>query len=298
MNGRTRIVRVTSAPGPAQSGIGTVVFGAPRPNPLAGYLELHRAVRAACLEETRPGLFVFAAGRDAGPVGRLWLAATDAPRAGTLGRHEAVDLPIAPEAALSLRHVLFVVRLVAGRVRFTAIDLETPSGLHTRHGAEHLVEAERPALLRTAGLTFFCVPTGANTALPVDALEALRVLEDPPRPKRTSLIDQFLRRDESVGVLTLQLGDRVLPLTVDVPMLERGVLIGRQPRCEVIIPETHVSRVHAVVLNVDGAPHLIDTGSSNGTWHHAGQRVRCWKLTDGDVFFVGNAATVEWRARS
>jgi hypothetical protein len=293
MSSRTRISRFPSEPGPMQSGLRTVVFGAaaPAPNPGPGeaWFRLHRLMRSACLEETRPGLFIFAALRDVA-VGRLWLAATDAPRAGTLGRHEATDLPLTPEAALSLRHALFVVRLVAGRVRFCALDLETPGGLHTRHGAQRLTESERPALLRTAGLTFFCVPTGPGSVLPIDPLDARRVFDDTPKSKRTSCSDQLRLGN---GVLTLRLDEHVLPLSVDVPMLSRGVLLGRQERCDVIIPDPQVSRVHAVVLNVDGEAHLVDTGSSNGTWHAAG-RVKCRKLEHGDVFMLGRA-TVEWR---
>lgn len=294
MSGRTRIARVASHSGPEQAHIGTRVFGAPPPTtaPTDSYLRLHRVIRAACLEETRPGVFIFAAHRDAA-VGRLWLAATEAPRAGTLGRHESVDLPIASEAALSLRHVLFVVRLVSGRVRFSAIDLETPGGLHTRHGAQRLTVSERPALLRTAGLTFFCVPTGPNSALPVDAFDARRLLEEPVRPRQPSLAEMFLRRPG--GVLTMCLGDQVLPLTVDAAMLERGVLLGQQERCDVLIPDSFVSRVHAVAASIDGVPYLLDTGSTNGTWHHSAAKVRCWKLEDGDRFAVGRAA-VEWRS--
>ncbi|MDP1825425.1 MAG: FHA domain-containing protein [Archangium sp.] len=294
MSGRTRIARVAGHAGPEQAHLATMVFGAapPSPAPTDSYLRLHRVIRAACLEETRPGVFIFAAHRDV-PTGRLWLAATEAPRAGTLGRHESVDLPIASEAALSLRHVLFVVRLVAGRVRFSAIDLETPGGLHTRGGAQRVTESERPTLLRTAGLSFFCVPTGPNSALPVDAFDARRLLEEPPRSRQPSLAELFLRRPG--GGLTMCLGDQVLPLTVDAAMLERGVLIGQQERCDVLIPDRFVSRVHAVAVTIEGVPYLVDTGSTNGTWHHSAVQVKCWKLEDGDRFAVGRA-TVEWRS--
>lgn len=180
-------------------------------------------------------------------------------------------------------------------MRFSAVDLETPGGLHTRHGAQHRTESERPALLRTAGLAFFCVPTGPGAVLPADPEEAWRLFENAPKPKQPSFVDQFLSRGSgTAGKLTLRLGDRTLPLTVDDPMLERGVLIGRQERCDVIIPDRFVSRVHAVALNIDGVAHLINTGSSNGTFHRTGAPVKCWKLEDGDLFILGES-TVEWR---
>ena len=62
-----------------------------------------------------------------------------------------------------------------------------------------------------------------------------------------------------------------------------------------IVPDAMVSRVHAVVLSIDGVPHLVDAGSSNGTWRHPGTRVKCTKLEDGDVFLFGHAR-VGWRA--
>lgn len=296
MNGHTRIVRVPEAPGPRQSGIGTFVFGAPAPAPQAldTYVRLHRNIRSACVEEPRPGLFVFALHREA-IAGRLWLAATEAPRVGTLGRHEATDLSLSPDAALSLRHVLFVVRQVAGVVRYSAIDLETPGGLHTRLGAQHLTESERPSQLRTAALTFVCVPTGRTPSLPLDPHEARRLLDEPAQSRRPSFIEQFLRRGEATGTLTMRRGADLLPLRVDAGMLEQGVLIGRETRCDVIIPDMIVSRVHAVALSIDGVPHLVDAGSSNGTWRHPGTRVKCTKLEDGDVFLFGNAQ-VGWRA--
>lgn len=294
MSGHTRIVRVPSTPGPVQSNIGTFVFGAGPLPPTEPHLHLHRALRSASAEETRPGLFVFALHRGA-IAGRLWLAATEAPRVGTLGRHEAVDLPLVPDAALSLRHVLFVVRLVGGVVRYSALDLDTPGGLHTRAGAQHLTEAERPSQLRTGALTFVCVPTGRTPALPLDPHEARRLLDEPRPPRRPSLVEQFLRRGEAAGTLTLRFGADLLPLRLDAATLSRGVLIGREKRCDVIIPDNFVSRVHAVALCIDGVPYLVDAGSSNGTWRHPGTRVHCTRLEDGDVFIMGQAQ-LGWRA--
>lgn len=301
MSGSTRIARFGGGePGARpQSGIGTLVFGGPpqptRVGPRETYLALHRVIRNACAEERRPGAFLFAATVGGGAVGRLWLAATPEPRAGTLGRHEAVDLPLSPDAALSLRHLLFVVRTVNGRVRFSAIDLETPAGVHTRHGSEHRCEGEGPMLLRTSQLLFFCAPTGPTCAVPMDPLSAWTAFDSAPRPQAPSLFRELLSRPGSaVGQLTLMHEGRPLPLTVDQPMLERGVLLGRQQRCDVIIPDNFASRVHAVVLSIDGVPHLVNTGSSNGTWHSSRVPVKCWRLREGDTFWLGNS-TVQWK---
>jgi hypothetical protein len=303
MSDHTRIARFPSQPeGRPQSSIGTVVFGMSPPPAVTGtaratYLAQHRVIRSACIEEHRTGVFVFAARVGGGLIGRLWLASTAEPRAATLGRHEAVDLPLAPDAALSLRHLLFIVRTVKTRVRFTAIDLETPAGVHTRHGAEHLVESDRPCLLRTAGLLLFCVPTGPASSIPIDPLSAWEVIEQPPTAPVPALFQELLKRPgATVGQLTLlhQGQGRPLPLSIDQPMLQRGVLIGRMDRCDVIVPDKTASRVHAMVVSIDGVPHLVNAGSSNGTWHSSKVPVKCWKLVDGDTFWIGDSS-VTWR---
>lgn len=295
MSSHTRVFRPLGGPpaGRPQSGIGTVVFGAPPP-PRDGvkeaWLRLHRAVRSACLEQPRAGAFLFAAQAAGGSVGRLWLAATATPRAGTLGRHEAVELPITTDAALSLRHVLFLVRLVRGRVRFTALDLESRSGLHTQAGQQRQLEAEQPAVFRAAGLAFFCVPTGPGTVLSADPLEAWERLARPPAPRGASFLERFLAAEpRAVGALTVQLGAQRLALRLDQATLERGVSLGRDARCDVVLPHHETSRVHAVAVQLDGAPYLVDVGSQNGTWTSRGERVRCAALRPGDEYLLGGA---------
>ena len=81
---------------------------------------------------------------------------------------------------------------------------------------------------------------------------------------------------------------------VDPHLLRDGVLIGRADRCDLVLPDPYASRVHAVVVNLDGQPSLVDTGSGNGTRHVSGARVECWPLKDGDAFLLGNSI-VEWR---
>lgn len=297
----TRVLRTIGEVDRRQSGVGTMVFGSAQPpqpvTPRSGFQGgLHRLIRSAVAEERRPGLFVFAATVDGQLAGRLWLAATDDVRAGTVGRHELVDLPVSPDGALSLRHFLFLVRRVRGVVRFTALDLETPAGLHTQHGQQSVVEAERPMLLRTARLCFWCVPTGAG-GIPDDAVTAWAMFNDAPAPKAPSLFDRIVQRaPSSRGSLRLVLGTRAHSLSVDSQMLAQGLLVGRHERCDVVVPETHVSRVHLVLMEIDDVLHVIDTGSSNGTWTTTGERVRCRPLRDGEVLLVGGAC-LEWRER-
>lgn len=293
----TRVARVMSSwEAPAARAAGTLVAGRMAETPASLYRRLHRSLWSACHEERRPGLFVFALHVRHGLVGRLWLSATEAPRAGTLGRHQFTDLSLTADGGLSLRHVLFVVRLIDARVRFSAIDLETPNGLHTSLGPQHVTHAESPTLLRTAALSFFCVPTGPRPSLPEAAdLAWLAFDEVPPAPQagRWSWLKTAL---PPIGVMTLTVNTGTFTLPVDDAMAKRGVLIGRDERCDALIPDNYVSRVHAAVVSIDGAPFLIDCGSTNGIpVVGRGEDARCWRLEDGDQFQFGRAV-LEWRA--
>ncbi|MBM4778375.1 MAG: FHA domain-containing protein [Archangiaceae bacterium] len=295
MSGHTRVVRVLETDSQAGHRSTTFVHGSQLADtPRRHYERLHRQLWSACQEERRPGLFVFAVHATAGLSGRMWLSATDDVRAGTLGRHQFVDLSLTRDQALSLRHVLFVVRLVEGRVRFSAIDLETPGGLHTALGPQHVTQSEQPVLLRTAQLSFFCVPTGVQVMLPEQLEAAWRRFDEVPPTPQAGRWSWLKTASPAVGVLTLRLATGVFTTAIDEQLIRRGVLIGRDERCDVLIPDNYVSRVHAALLSVDGVAHLVDCGSSNGIHDlRRLQAVRCHRLEDADRFQVGNA-TLDW----
>jgi DNA-binding response OmpR family regulator len=80
--------------------------------------------------------------------------------------------------------------------------------------------------------------------------------------------------------------------------------IGRDPTCEIIIPDRQVSRRHACLRRVEGGFELEDLGSKNGT-HLNGTPLRgAQHLQDGDLIqvalvaklaYVGSEATVPLR---
>jgi DNA-binding response OmpR family regulator len=80
--------------------------------------------------------------------------------------------------------------------------------------------------------------------------------------------------------------------------------IGRDPTCEIIIPDRQVSRRHACLRRVEGGFELEDLGSKNGT-HLNGAPLRgAQHLQDGDLIqvalvaklaYVGSEATVPLR---
>lgn len=255
-------------------------------------LPIHTQMRSAVLEQTRPGLFVFVTHAERGLVGRLWLSATHASRAGVLGRHSCADLSLQADDELSLRQVMFVVRMRDEGVRFTVVDLDTPNGL--MGGADtptHLLEANHPLAIRTGLTSFFCLPTGPGTVIPRDAEEAWAALEAhaPQRREATWFNRLFGRSDQRVvGLVTSLSGPRRQEYPVGAHALDRGVLFGRAERCAIRFDDQMVSRVHTVLLNVDGVLHVIDAGSTNGTWVR-GEEVRCQQIHAGDIIEMGHS---------
>jgi hypothetical protein len=78
----------------------------------------------------------------------------------------------------------------------------------------------------------------------------------------------------------------------------RGVLLGRYERCDTsglpVLTDLALSRVHLLVLELDGALYAIDTASRNGSWC-GGERVRATPLRPGLLVSLAGKATVEWR---
>jgi hypothetical protein len=280
------------------TGEATRVPNFPRADARRVHLPLvQRSLRSAVREQPRPGLFVFVATDGIGHVGRLWLAATDVPRAGLVGRHDRVDLQLGIDDELSLRQVLFVVRRRAGRVCFTVLDLDTPNGLLS--GADtpvHLLESDGLLSFRTGSLSFFCVPTGPGCDVPESLDEAWERFDAAPGRREATWQHRLLRRREHspAGLLTLSGDGPAQAWPVGEAALARGVLVGRSTRCGVRVDDSRVSRVHAVLLTLDGVPHIIDACSTNGLWC-GDEAVRCQPVRDGDVFEFGDC-TLQWSA--
>jgi pSer/pThr/pTyr-binding forkhead associated (FHA) protein len=72
--------------------------------------------------------------------------------------------------------------------------------------------------------------------------------------------------------------------------LTNGILLGRYERCDGhgsrILARRGISRVHALVVAVDGAICVLDLGSTNGTWLD-GSEIRVARLSPGSTFRLG-----------
>ena len=78
----------------------------------------------------------------------------------------------------------------------------------------------------------------------------------------------------------------------------RGVLLGRYDRCDTaglpVLSDLALSRVHLLVLELDGALYGIDTASRNGVWCGP-ERVRAVRIQPGLRLSLAGKAEVEWR---
>jgi diguanylate cyclase (GGDEF)-like protein len=69
--------------------------------------------------------------------------------------------------------------------------------------------------------------------------------------------------------------------------LEREVVIGRDPRCELPIGAADVSRRHARIVPDEDGHKVVDLGSTNGTWVN-GKPVTSRRLAAGDRIELGS----------
>lgn len=72
------------------------------------------------------------------------------------------------------------------------------------------------------------------------------------------------------------------------------MLVGRSPDCDIMLEDDGVSRKHArLVCRQDGRIHLLDLGSTNGTWVE-GAKVDLQELQDGDRIQIGSATILKY----
>lgn len=93
------------------------------------------------------------------------------------------------------------------------------------------------------------------------------------------------RYGDETALLVAQTG----PLNGQRWPLRKTTVIGREPDCDIVIPDRQVSRRHARIHITKEGIYLEDLGSKNGT-HYNGQRVSELRtLEDGDVIQVALA---------
>ena len=247
-----------------------------------------------------------------------------------VGRHRMADLWLGA-ASFALRHLLVLTRAGHGaqRTRYRVLDLRTDAGMMDERGQPlRSFEADGPVFFQVDRTSFLTLPTAVPFAWPDDPVAAwnafpARTYDGTPfrhrRPERVTSFDddddgrtnvgigsgvvdvtRALTSGSPVGSVEIQNGRGRLSLLVDRAALREGVLLGRYERCDSggvnLLALERCSRVHALLLEVSGAVHVIDTASMHGV-HVQGRAVRVHPIsTDEEVVLGHHLASVRWHS--
>ena len=273
-----------------------------------------------------------ATGRPAGIV--KLCARVQRPVSAIIGRHDRCDLYLHERESLSLRQLLVVVDPVkswergATAVRYRVLDLRTSQPMVDEDGRPlRGIAAEGPAILRCAGYVLYMLVLGDPSDWPADAADAWSMLPERVyldelencaagslpkiRRPRVDVRETFITRTngprdtqmrlaqgDGVGKLEIYTPNRQLSIAVGAEALRDGVLLGRYGRCDLTdaASEDHsLSRVHALLMQLDERLLLIDTASSNGTFER-GQQVRVVVIDKDTELRLGKKTYLRWRA--
>jgi hypothetical protein len=287
-----------------------------------------------CRAVDEPGLALVAVDERSGrAMGLVRLRArVDRVVTAIVGRHDACDLFVDAHAGLALRHLAVILDPVTswGRgdacVRYRMIDLRTADGFVDEHGRTlRGLRCEGPALVRCAGYAVFVLPLGDPTDWPASGDDAWAFLPERVyfdeqaglaqgssprislvRSGQATLIRTAGPRDhlgatergELAGTLELIGPGGRHVLRVGRAALHDGILLGRYPRCDGApsSDDALVSRVHALLIQLDEVILAIDLASSNGTFVRGGSPARVLAVRDGTELQLGEATLVRWRS--
>ena len=242
--------------------------------PAPSWAEVPRPARPTVLEEATPSLLT------AGPAGAPAIAPpgmmTAGERMGTLPSPPAAQPPVSLFA--SKPRIFWVALGLAALLMGTGLYLAGPGmllivillalGISILAGvALHVRQRARPpaALLASEGAT-------------------------PANPKGLRAPILTPAADRSFGSLRVASG-RQSGITVQ--LSKEGILIGRSPRCQVVLPDSTVSNEHAWIVPLGSSVVVIDRGSANGTYVNSVDSPRVSKVSikDGDRIFIGKKGT-------
>ena len=216
-------------------------------------------------------------------------------------------------------------------VRYRVLDLRTQTGFRDEHGKPlRGIRCEGPALLRVGGFALFVIPLGDPSDWPENPndawemlpervyLDELRNIPESSMPRmmandfqaaktHVSMImrtqgprdtgDSLVMPGHGVGTLELIGKHHRGTLTLGHAALRDGVLIGRYARCDAagIIDDASLSRVHALLLDVEDAFLVIDTASRNGTRLYGQDDARVIAIAGDTELGLGSRTRARWR---
>lgn len=282
---------------------------------------------------------VTGSGDDAGH--RLqWMSATgsgscDLPAARdaflVVGRHSSCDLVLGADPCIALRHA--IVRssvLDDGCPVVSVLDLQTRDGFQIADGtAQRSIVATGPLAFRIGAYTLVALPGGAPAEAAFNPPVCERADAHPYRAASRRLEDQPVHswrvvsritlmpgpssvslhppnapfREDTRHALTLFARGRRTGVVISGADLDRGVLVGRDPRCVDAglhaILDGGISRMHLLLRRgARGTIVAFDLASTQGTYDRGGRRIRSVELDDaGTTLMMGTLQPIrlDWR---
>lgn len=141
-------------------------------------------------------------------------------------------------------------------------------------------------------------PLAAGTGVvDVWGRQSVTMVQTQPGPSRAR-IDLSNEEDPATGALRLSSAGRTQLMPVGGAAARAGLLVGRYERCDTrgasVLAHHGISRVHALVIEIEDVMYAIDTGSTNGIYAGA-NTVRIAPMGRGAELVLGDAlATMEW----
>ncbi len=127
----------------------------------------------------------------------------------------------------------------------------------------------------------------------------IQTMRGPARARQSLLAGD----ERPLGTLELHTAAGEQALLLGARAAREGVLIGRYDRCDgdgaTVLQNERISRVHLLVVEIDGALYAVDTASTNGLYRGEGderREVRIERLDTGTEVHLGeDLATLSWR---
>ena len=124
---------------------------------------------------------------------------------------------------------------------------------------------------------------GETTIIGLPAINILPITSTGDRPLTQEDLDTIMKLSEGTALLIstrgAATGSRYL-------LDENEITVGRDPRADILLDDSTVSRQHAVFRRNGTVFNVVDAGSLNGTYVNR-QRVDQAELKNGDEIMIG-----------
>ena len=131
-------------------------------------------------------------------------------------------------------------------------------------------------------MTTRILSAGETTIIGLPAINVLPITTTGDRPLTQEDLDTITRLSEGTALLISARG----AVSGSRYLLEDEITVGRDPRADILLDDSTVSRQHAVFRRVNGQFFVVDAGSLNGTYVNR-QRVDQASLKNGDEIMIG-----------